>query len=551
MKRISVSSDPYAGQKPGTSGLRKKVVEFQQPHYLENFVQSIFNTLESCSGQTLVIGGDGRYYNREAIQIIIRMAVANGFSRLLIGQGGILSTPAASCVIRKYQAVGGIILSASHNPGGPDEDFGIKFNGANGGPAAEKITEQIYLQTQQITEYFVVEPETSDPGALEVDLDLQGVCEVGDTQVQIIDPVVDYAILMESIFDFPAMSSLLSDGDFRMYFDAMHAVTGPYAREILENRLGAPAGTVINAIPLADFGGAHPDPNLVHAHDLVSRLQGENAADFGAASDGDGDRNMVLGKNFYINPCDSLAVLAASAKLIPGYSNGIVGVARSMPTSRAVDRVASASGIACYETPTGWKFFGNLLDAGKITLCGEESFGTGSSHVREKDGLWAVLFWLNLIALRKQPAAAIVRDHWAQYGRDYFTRHDYEGVDSGKAQQMVDRLRLKLDSLAGEEFAGLKVDSCDDFSYLDPVDQSESHEQGIRIYLGKGGRIVFRLSGTGTQGATLRVYYDCYQANPELLELDPQQALSTLIKAADLIAGIHESTGRSVPDVVT
>lgn len=551
MKRIKVNSEPYAGQKPGTSGLRKKVVEFQQPHYLENFVQSIFNTIDSCAGQTLVIGGDGRFYNREAIQIIIRMAVANGFSRLLVGQGGILSTPAASCIIRKYQAVGGIVLSASHNPGGPDEDFGIKFNAANGGPAAEKITEQIYQHTLHISEYFMVEPEYLDPDPLELDLDSQGSHELGDTQVQIIDAVTDYANLMESIFDFSAMSSLFKSGEFRMCFDAMHAVTGPYAREIFENRLGAPEGTVMNAIPLPDFGGAHPDPNLVHAHDLVARLQGENGADFGAASDGDGDRNMVLGRDFYINPCDSLAILAANAKLIPGYSSGIAGVARSMPTSRAVDRVAEASGVACYETPTGWKFFGNLLDAGKITLCGEESFGTGSSHVREKDGLWAVLFWLNLIALKKQTAAAIVRDHWAQYGRDYFTRHDYEGVDSDRAQHMIDRLRLKLASLPGQEFAGLRVESCDDFSYIDSVDHSESHKQGIRIYLSNGGRIVIRLSGTGTQGATLRVYYDCYQADPEQFEQDPQQALSPLIKVAELIAGIRESTGRSVPDVIT
>jgi phosphoglucomutase len=542
MKRVIVQSHPISGQKPGTSGLRKKVVEFQQPHYLENFVQSIFNTIGPCSGHTLVIGGDGRFYNREAIQIIIRMAIANGFSRLLVGQGGILSTPAASCVIRKHQAFGGIVLSASHNPGGPSEDFGIKYNAANGGPAPEKITDEIYQQSQKIQEYFSVQSE-------DVDLDSLGNLQIGETQIEIIDPVIDYANLMESIFDFPAMSSLFTGGEFRMCFDAMHAVTGPYAKEILENRLGAPKETVINAIPLTNFGGGHPDPNQVHAKELVSRLKGPGAFDFGAASDGDGDRNMVLGKDFYINPCDSLAILAANAKSIPGYGGGIAGIARSMPTSRAADRVAASLGVQCYETPTGWKFFGNLLDAGKITLCGEESFGTGSDHVREKDGLWAVLFWLNLIAAKKMPVATIVSEHWTQYGRDYFTRHDYEGVDSDNAHQMIDRLRLSLDNLPGQDFAGLRVESADDFAYHDPVDHSEATAQGIRIFFSNGGRIVFRLSGTGTEGATLRVYLDCYQET--LLDQDPQQALAALIEAADQIAGIKLSTGRNAPDVIT
>ncbi|WP_163339487.1 alpha-D-glucose phosphate-specific phosphoglucomutase [Desulfopila sp. IMCC35008] len=544
MKRIIVASRPIVGQKPGTSGLRKKVVEFQQPHYLENFVQSVFTAVGPCSGQTLVIGGDGRYYNREAIQIIIRMAVANGFSRLLVGQGGILSTPAVSCVIRKYQAFGGIVLSASHNPGGPSEDFGIKYNSANGGPAPENVTNEIYQQSLKITEYLTVEAEP-------LDLDTLGSLLLGDTEIEIIDPVVDYANLMESIFDFPAMSSLLTGGKFRMCFDAMHAVTGPYAIEILENRLGAPKGTVINSIPLIDFGGGHPDPNQVHAHELVSRLYGDDAVDFGAASDGDGDRNMVLGKEFYINPCDSLAILAANATLIPGYSGGIAGIARSMPTSRAADRVADGLGLKCYETPTGWKFFGNLLDAGKITLCGEESFGTGSDHVREKDGLWAVLFWLNLIAVKQQPVAMIVREHWQLYGRDYFTRHDYEGVNSENANKLIVRLRNTLYDLVGQEFAGLRVESADDFAYQDPVDHSTSTTQGIRIYLSNGGRIVFRLSGTGTEGATLRVYFDCYQDDPDLVDQDPQHALTNLINAADLIADITRSTGRSAPDVIT
>lgn len=542
MKRVTVQTKPFPGQKPGTSGLRKKVVEFQQPHYLENFVQSIFNTIGPCAGHTLVIGGDGRFFNREAIQIIIRMATANGFARLLVGQGGILSTPAASCVIRKYEAFGGIILSASHNPGGPSEDFGIKYNATNGGPAPEKITEEIYQHTQKIKAYYSVDCE-------DLDLDTIGTCTLGETHIEIINPVVDYTELMESIFDFPAMSALFAEGNFRMCFDAMHAVTGPYAKEILENRLGAPEGTVINATPLPDFGGGHPDPNLVHAKELVSRLTSPGEVDFGAASDGDGDRNMVLGRDFYINPCDSLAILAANANLIPGYGSGIAGVARSMPTSRAADRVAGALGLECYETPTGWKFFGNLLDAGKITLCGEESFGTGSNHVREKDGLWAILFWLNLIAVKKSSVETIVREHWAKYGRDYFTRHDYEGVDSDMAQQMIQRLRSTLDTLPGQEFAGLKIEAADDFAYIDPVDHSESTSQGIRIFFASGERIVFRLSGTGTQGATLRVYLDSYEKTR--VDQDPQLALADLIQAADEIARITQSTGRTAPDVIT
>ena len=449
---------PFADQKPGTSGLRKKVVVFQQPGYLENFVQAIFNTTGSGAGKTLVIGGDGRYYNREAIQTIIRMAVANGFSRLLVGRGGIMSTPAVSCVIRKNKACGGIILSASHNPGGPDDDFGIKFNGANGGPASEQVTDAIFGHTKEIKEYLTT-------GSDDLDIDTLGTVTLGDCQVEIIDPVSDYVDLMARLFDFDAMAKLVSSGDFRLCFDAMHAVTGPYAKEIIENRLGAPAGSVINAEPLPDFGGGHPDPNLVHAKELVERLQGDNALDFGAASDGDGDRNMVLGKNFYINPCDSLAVLAANADKVPAYSGGIAGVARSMPTSRAVDRVAQAKGFDCYETPTGWKFFGNLLDAGKITLCGEESFGTGSNHVREKDGLWAVLFWLNLLAVSGQSARAILLKHWQHYGRDFFTRHDYEAIDSDIAQTMIGALKAGLKSLPGRQVGSLMVTSADDFHY--------------------------------------------------------------------------------------
>ena len=539
-----VPTQVFDGQKPGTSGLRKKVVEFQQPGYLENFVQGIFNTISPCEGKTLVIGGDGRFYNREAIQVIVRMAAANGFARLRVGQGGILSTPAASCIIRKQGACGGIILSASHNPGGPDGDFGIKFNGENGGPATENLTDEIYRQTLSINHYLTLESD-------DLDLHRLGLYQVADTQVEVIDPVSDYAELMASLFDFDSMAALLTNGKFRMCFDAMHAVTGPYAKEILENRLGAPAGTVINGVPLTDFGGGHPDPNQVHAHELVALLNGDDPLDFGAASDGDGDRNMVHGKGFYLNPCDSLAIMAANAKWIPGYADGIAGVARSMPTSRAVDRVAQGLGIVCYETPTGWKFFGNLLDAGKITLCGEESFGTGSDHVREKDGLWAVLFWLNLIAVRNQPLSEIVKNHWTQFGRDYFTRHDYEAVNGERAQQMIVQLRDQLPKLPGKEFAGLSIESADDFRYSDPIDGSETTAQGVRIYFTNGGRIVIRLSGTGTEGATLRVYLDSYQNDPALLGHDPQRALASLIEAADQIVGIERYTGRDKPNVIT
>ncbi|MCP4270402.1 MAG: alpha-D-glucose phosphate-specific phosphoglucomutase [Gammaproteobacteria bacterium] len=540
----TIKTKPYNGQKPGTSGLRKKVVDFQQPGYLENFVQAIFNTVDSCQGKALAIGGDGRYYNREAIQIIIRMAVANGFSRLLVGQGGIFSTPAASCVIRNYKTCGGIILSASHNPGGPTEDFGIKFNIENGGPAPEKFTNTIFEHTLNIENYLTIETD-------DINLDQKGTCQLGDTIIDIIDPVEDYANLMASIFDFDRIGSLLTQDTFHICFDAMHAVSGPYGKEIIETRLGAPNGSVINAVPLTDFGGGHPDPNLLHAHELVSLVNADNQIAFGAASDGDGDRNMVLGKHFYINPCDSLAILAANAHLIPGYADGLAGIARSMPTSRAVDRVAKALGIDCYETPTGWKFFGNLLDAGKITLCGEESFGTGSDHIREKDGLWAVLFWLNLIAVKNQSPASIVKTHWKQYGRDYFTRHDYEAVDSDSAHQMIKQLEEKLSELPGKTFNGLQIESADNFSYNDPVDGSKSSSQGLRIFFSSGERLVLRLSGTGTQGATLRVYLDCFEDNDTLIEQDTQKALAPLIAAANEIAGIQKFTGRNAPDVIT
>ncbi len=544
MEIHTVTTTPFDDQRPGTSGLRKKVKVFQTPHYLANFVQSIFNVLEDYQGKTLVVGGDGRYYNREALQIILKMAAANGFGKAMVGRSGILSTPAASCVIRKYQTFGGIILSASHNPGGPDDDFGIKYNTANGGPAPEKITEAIYQQSREITQYLIVE-------AADIDLDTTGEQQLGDMRVEIIDPVSDYADMMEQLFDFDAMRSLLSSGSFSMRFDAMNAVTGPYAQEILETRLGAAAGTVLRGEPLPDFGGAHPDPNLAHAKELVATMSGADAPDFGAASDGDGDRNMILGRDFYVTPSDSLALLAANAALVPGYAGGLAGVARSMPTSQAIDRVAAAQGIECYETPTGWKFFGNLLDAGKITLCGEESFGTGSDHVREKDGLWAVLFWLNILAVRKQPVADIVHEHWKQYGRDVYTRHDYEGVSADGANALMEQLRERTGGLGGQNFGDYKVELADDFSYTDSVDNSVSSKQGIRILFDNGARIVYRLSGTGTEGATLRVYIEQPETDADKLGHDPQETLAELISLSATIAEIEKFTGRTAADVIT
>jgi phosphoglucomutase len=539
----TVGTTPFPGQRPGTSGLRKKVTVFQQAHYLENFVQSVFGTLGDCSGKTLVVGGDGRYHNRVAVQTILRMAAAHGFARVLVGQGGILSTPAVSCVIRKHGALGGIVLSASHNPGGPDGDFGIKYNIANGGPAPESVTEAIYQHTETIKQYRI-----SD--ASDIDLNRLGAARIEDMEVQVIDSVADYAELMQQLFDFDAIRKLFAGG-FRMCFDGMHAVSGPYAKAILEGVLGAPAGTVINAVPLEDFGGHHPDPNPVNAAQLIEIMAADNAPDFGAASDGDGDRNMILGRKFDVTPSDSLAVLAAHATLAPGYRAGLKGIARSMPTSQAADRVAEALGIPAFETPTGWKFFGNLLDAGKATLCGEESYGTGSDHIREKDGLWAVLFWLNLLASTGKSVEQLVSEHWARFGRNYYSRHDYEAVETKAANELMASLRIKLATLAGQDLGHYVVAFADDFEYTDPVDGSVAKQQGVRIVMTNGSRIVFRLSGTGTEGATLRVYLERYEADPKYHHLPTQQALSALILIAEQVAGIADWTGRAHPTVTT
>lgn len=538
-----INTTPFLDQKPGTSGLRKKVKVFQQAHYLENFVQSIFDSLEISSGAVLTLGGDGRYYNAQAIQTIIKMAAANGFSKVLVGKGGILSTPAASHVIRKYQTLGGIILSASHNPGGPDDDFGIKYNTPNGGPAPEKITEAIFTISKTIQQYQLVDLPA-------IDLNQLGITQLGEFSVEVIDPVRDYADLMESMFDFVAIRALFASG-FSIKFDAMHAVTGPYAQAIFTQRLGAPASSLMNCEVSETFGGGHPDPNLTYAEELVKIVYGPNAPDFAAASDGDGDRNMILGKGFFVTPSDSLAIIAANAHLIPAYKAGLAGVARSMPTSGAVDRVAQKMNIACYETPTGWKFFGNLMDAGKVTLCGEESFGTGSNHVREKDGLWAVLCWLNIIAARKQSVEEIVKAHWAEYGRNVYSRHDYEGIPTEQANAVMTHLKAQFETLAGQAFGRYTVANCDDFSYEDPVDGSVSRGQGIRVLFECGSRIVFRLSGTGTEGATIRIYLEAYEPDQSQHHLDAQKALAEMIQLALKLSQLTEKTGRVAPTVIT
>ena len=544
MQIQTITTQPYSDQNPGTSGLRKKVKVFQQPGYLENFVQAIFDSLDDFTGKTLVLGGDGRYFNRVAIQIIIKIAAANGFGELIIGQGGLLSTPAASHIIRKYQAFGGLILSASHNPGGPDEDFGIKYNVANGGPAPEKDTTAFYQRSQVIDTYELAEID-------DIDLDSIGTQQIDDLNITIIDPVADYAELMESIFDFKLLKQSISAGYITLLFDAMSAITGPYAKRILVNMLGASPESVINAEPLEDFGGHHPDPNLAHAHELAERMFSADAPTFGAASDGDGDRNMITGSNIFVTPSDSLAIMAANAHLIPAYSQGLSGVARSMPTSQAVDRVAASYNIPCYETPTGWKFFGNLLDAGKITLCGEESFGTGSNHVREKDGLWAVLFWLNLIAVKRQSVEDIVHEHWQKFGRDIYCRHDYEAIETPIANAMVEHLRELFPALPGQRFGEYTVKFADEFSYEDSIDGSISSRQGMRVGFENGSRIVFRLSGTGTVGATLRIYIERFEADVARHNQDAQIALAELIDLAEQFCEVKKRTGRTAPDVTT
>jgi len=547
VKLTDLPSQPFGDQQPGTSGLRKKVTVFQQPGYLENFVQALFDQLhgpgQSAAGQTLVLGGDGRYYNRVALQTLLRLAVARGYDRVLVGQGGILSTPAVSAVIRRRRASGGIILSASHNPGGPEGDFGIKYNGANGGPAPESLTGAVYQRTRSIDHYLSCDLP-------EVGIDQLGSQTLGQTVVEVIDPVADHAAVLRELFDFDSIRALFARG-FRLRYDAMWAVGGPYARALLEGELGAPAGTVIHATPLEDFGGLHPDPNPVNAAELVACLFAADGPDMGAASDGDADRNMVLGRGFVVGPSDSLAVLAAHAHRVPGYRQGLAGVARSMPTSTAVDRVASALGIPCHETPTGWKFFGNLLDAGQVTLCGEESYGTGSNHVREKDGLWAVLFWLNLVAVTGQSVEQLVRGLWRQHGRCVYSRHDYEAIPLAQAERLISELRASLPALAGQTIAGQTIAWADDFAYTDPVDGSRSERQGVRLLLADSSRVVLRLSGTGTEGATLRVYLERHEPDPARHDLPLQQALAPLAALAEAVARIRHHTGRDQPDVMT
>ncbi|MEF2073876.1 alpha-D-glucose phosphate-specific phosphoglucomutase [Consotaella aegiceratis] len=539
----TVATDPYDDQKPGTSGLRKKVPHFQKPNYVQNFVQAIFDVAERPDRAVLVLGGDGRFFNREVVGIVLKMAAANGYDRVIVGQNGLLSTPAASNLIRKRKASGGIILSASHNPGGPKGDFGIKYNVGNGGPAPESVTGAIFERTLGIDSYKIVDAAAPDISAL-------GETEFEGMVVEVVDPVADYAELMKELFDFPKIRELIASG-FTLSFDAMHAVTGPYAKAILEGELGAPAGTVVNGEPKADFGGGHPDPNAVHAAELIGRLMAPDAPDFGAASDGDGDRNMIVGRGIVVSPSDSLAVLAANAHLAPGYKDGIAGIARSMPTSQAADRVAAKLGVGMYETPTGWKFFGNLLDAGKVTICGEESSGTGSDHVREKDGVWAVLLWLNILAERRESVKQILESHWAEFGRTYYQRYDYEEIDKRAADKLMASLRDRLASMAGQRFGTLVVSEADDFSYKDPVDGSISTSQGVRIIFSGGSRIVMRLSGTGTKGATLRVYIERYEPNPDKHGLDPAEALAELVETANAVGEIEKHTGRTAPDVIT
>ena len=539
----TVKSGPIDGQKPGTSGLRKKTRVFMQPHYLENFVQATFNAIGGADGKTFVVGGDGRFFNAEAIQTILKMAVANGAEKVIVGQNGLLSTPAASHLIRLNKTDGGIILSASHNPGGIDEDFGVKFNVPNGGPAPEAVTAAMLKETLTLNSYRIARVPDTDLGTV-------GETELEGMRISVVDPVADYSALMETLFDFGAIRAMFAGG-FSMRFDAMHAVTGPYAKAILEQRLGAPDGTVVNAVPLPDFGGGHPDPNPAWTKPLMDLMMSGDAPDFGAASDGDGDRNMIVGRGLYVTPSDSLAVLVANAHLAPGYAAGIAGVARSMPTSAACDRVAEKLGIECFETPTGWKFFGNLMDANRVTICGEESAGTGSNHVREKDGLWAVLLWLNILAVRKQSVADILSDHWGKYGRNFYSRHDYEAVQTDAANGLMNHVIAQLEKLPGTSFGDLTVSRADEFSYRDPIDGSVSDHQGLRVWFESGERVVLRLSGTGTEGATLRVYLEQYRSDGDAMQMRPDAALRPLKRAVEDLTRMQHFIGRTDPDVVT
>ena len=541
----TVKTTPFTDQRPGTSGLRKKVSVFQEPHYLENYIAGIFLTLgeKAIKGKTLVLGGDGRYFNREAIQTIIKMALAYGFGRIMVAKNGILSTPATSCVIRKHKALGGIILSASHNPGGKDGDFGVKYNISNGGPAPEKITESIFDATKNLTEYKIANLPDFSTDEIET-----FVLENGQ-EVAIFDGISDYVELMKELFDFNLLKQALKSG-LKLKYDALHAVTGPYAKRIFEGELGAPEGSVINADPLPDFGGGHPDPNLTYAKELVAIMNGKDAPDFGAASDGDGDRNMILGKNFFVSPSDSLAVITANYAVAKGYKDGLFGIARSMPTSLAVDKVAEKMGLDVYETPTGWKFFGNLMDANKVTICGEESFGTGSNHVREKDGIWAILFWLNILASTKKSVSEIVKDHWAKFGRNYYSRHDYEAVDTSVANTIMENLRKQLADLKGQTFGDYQVAFADDFSYTDPIDGSVSEHQGIRVIFTNGSRIVYRISGTGTIGATIRIYLEKYEQDINKQDLEVQSVLQSLAKIAVELSQISKLSGKEKPDII-
>lgn len=545
MEIITTRTTPFEDQKPGTSGLRKSVKHFKADNYLQNFVQSIFNSIKDLKGSTLVLGGDGRFFNREAIQIILRMAYANGVEKMILGQGGLLSTPAASHVIRKYEATGGILLTASHNPGGPDGDFGIKYNVSNGGPAPEKITDAIYESSKTISEYKI------SPAIDDFSIDKIGTSDFHEMTVEIIDSVTDYADLMEELFDFKKITALIASDNFNFCFDAMHAVTGPYAEEIFVNRLGSPRSALMNTQPLMNFGGKHPDPNLTTAKDLVAKMYAKKSApNFGAASDGDGDRHMILGDYFFVNPSDSLAILAANADKIPAYQDGIKGIARSMPTSQAADKVAKKLGIECYETPTGWKFFGNLLDNDMITFCGEESFGGGASHIREKDGLWAVLFWLNLIAVKQDSVENIVRQHWATFGRNYYSRHDYEAIPSSQGEEIMEHLKHSLPLLPGTQFGKLRINKVDNFAYHDPVDNSISENQGIRIIFDDESRIVYRLSGTGTEGATLRIYLERYESDVDEHDLDTQETLAEIIAVANKLSQVKEISGLNRPTTI-